>query len=194
VTRSDAAQQAIVWYDGPRVQLRALFELADDSAEQIDSYIALGRVLVALDDASEIVGHAQLVPTGIAGTVELKSIAVLPGSRRRGIGRALVERALASCRDEGVRAVTVTTSTADIDNIRFYQRRGFRAASIEQDVFTEAKGYPPGLEADGIPARDGITFRLDLDQGPETLSRQTGGAQHRLQALRTTEHTEGRRS
>jgi len=30
-------------------------------------------------------------------------------------------------------------------------------------VFTEAKGYPPQLEANGIPVRDSITFTLLLD-------------------------------
>ena len=43
------------------------------------------------------------------------------------------------------------------------QRCGFRATTIERDVFTEAKGYPPQLEANGIPVRDSITFTLLLD-------------------------------
>jgi ribosomal protein S18 acetylase RimI-like enzyme len=114
--------RAIVWHDGPRAPLRRLFELADDSAEQIDSYIELGRVLVAVNDTSEIVGHAQLLPTDRGDTIELKSIAVVPDFQRRGIGQALVNRVLAICRSQGGRAVSVTTATADIDNIRFYQR------------------------------------------------------------------------
>ena len=150
----------IVWHDGRRAPLRHLFDLADDSAEQLDGYVELGRVLVAVADASKIVGHAQLLPPDRDDTIELKSIAVLPDFRRHGIGRALVNRALEICRSEGARAVSVTTATADVDNIRFYQRCGFRAASVERDAFTEAKGYPPGLEADGIPVRDSITFTL----------------------------------
>ena len=151
---------AIVWHDGPRAPLRHLFDLADDSAEQLDGYIELGRVLVAVADASKIVGHAQLLPADRDDTPELKSIAVVPDFRRHGIGRALVNRALEICRSEGAGAVSVTTATADLDNIRFYQRCGFRAASVERDAFTEAKGYPPGLEADGVPVRDSITFTL----------------------------------
>lgn len=152
----------IPWHEGPRVSLRHLFELADDSSAEIDSYIELGRVLVARDGHGETVGHLQLIPTGLPDTIELKSIAVREDHQGRGIGRRLVERALAICRDEGTRAVTVTTATADIDNLRFYQRRGFRAIAIERDVFTEAKGYPPQLEANGIPVRDSITFTLLL--------------------------------
>jgi GNAT superfamily N-acetyltransferase len=149
---------AIVWHDGPRTQLRHLFDLADDSADENDGYIELGRVLVAVDDGDEIVGYAQLLPTARGNAIELRSIAVVPGLQRRGIGRALVDRVLAVGRSEGARAVTVTTATADVDNIRFYLRCGFRASSIEQNAFTEARGYPPGLEADGIAVRDGITF------------------------------------
>ena len=66
------------------------------------------------------------------------------------------------CRDEGVRTVTVTTATADIDNLRFYQRRGFRPTSVAQDAFGEARGYPAALEANGIPVRDSITFSIRL--------------------------------
>ena len=152
----------ITWHDGPRAPLRHLFELADDSAEQIDDYIERGRVLVARDEANQIIGHAQLVPADRPDTIELKSIAVIPTFRGRGIGRALVERTLAVCRAEGARAMIVTTATADIDNIRFYQRCGFRATSVELNAFTEAKGYPRGLEADGIPVRDSITFALEF--------------------------------
>lgn len=152
----------IAWHDGPREPLRHLFELADDSAQQIDSYIEHGRVLVARDRANRIIGHAQVIATERLDTIELKSIAVLRAYQRRGLGRALVEHVVTNCRSEGISAITVTTATADIDNIRFYQRRGFRARSIERDVFTEARGYPPALEADGIQVRDGITFTLEL--------------------------------
>lgn len=154
----------IAWYDGPRLALWDLFELADDSSEQIDGYIELGRVLVALDDGDEVVGHVQLIDGAGEGAVELKSIAVREELRRRGVGRQLVEHALACCRGEGVRAVSVTTATADIDNLRFYQRLGFRASSVSRDAFTEAQGYPPQLEANGIPVRDSITFTMQLDQ------------------------------
>ena len=152
----------IDWHDGPRAPLLHLFELADDSRVQIDSYIDLGRVLVARNEQGDVVGHLQLVPAS-PDTVEVKSIAVQEDHQRRGIGGRLINRALAVCRDEGARMVTVTTATADLENLRFYQRCGFRATAITHDVFTEAHGYPPQLEANGIPVRDSITFTLLLD-------------------------------
>jgi GNAT superfamily N-acetyltransferase len=158
-----AESSVILWHEGPRAPLRHLFGLADDSNTRIDGYIDLGRVLVARNARGEILGHLQLIPTASTDTVELKSIAVREDQQRRGIGRRLVNRALANCREEGVQTVTVTTATAALDNVRFYQRCGFRATTIERDAFSEAKGYPPQLEANGIPVRDSITFTLLLD-------------------------------
>jgi GNAT superfamily N-acetyltransferase len=149
---------AIGWYDGPRGEIRDLFELADDSPDQLDGYIELGRVLVACDESGEIVGHLQLLPTAEADVVEIKNLAVRARSRRQGVGRRLIEHALSVCRDEHVRALTLITALADIDNLHFYQRCGFRASSIEPDAFTPQRGYPEDLEVDGIPVRDAIRF------------------------------------
>ena len=151
----------IGWYDGPRPALRELFLLADDSVSQVDATIGEGRVLVASDADGSLLGHLQLIAHD-DGTPEISSLAVVERCRGQGIGRALVERALAACRDEGAAVVSVRTGMADIGNLRFYQRLGFRAASIERDAFGPERGYPPGLEADGIPLLDAITFTADL--------------------------------
>jgi len=152
----------IGWYQGPRPALCELFLLADDSVAQVDATIEHGRVLVATDDDGALLGHLQLIAHP-DGTHEIASLAVVERCRGQGIGRALVERALEACRDDDVAIVSVRTGMADVGNLRFYQRLGFRAASIERDAFTPARGYPPGLEADGIPLLDAITFTIDLD-------------------------------
>ena len=155
---------AIRWHEGPRSHVRDLFELADDSDERIDRYIDRGRVLVALGGGGEPVGHVQLVPTGEPGVLELTSLAVASGHRRRGIGSRLVDRALAVARAEGIRTVTLTTAMADLDNLRFYQRLGFRATAIVPDAFTTENGYAGAPAVDGIPLRDAIRFELALDR------------------------------
>lgn len=153
---------AVDWYDGPRAALRPLFELAEDSPQQLDAYIERGRILVARDVGGRVVGHLQLLETAEQGVVEIKNLAVDTAFRRRGIGRRLVEHALTVCRAEGARAVTLITAVADVENVRFYQRCGFRATAIEPDAFTPAAGYPAGLSADGIPVRDAVRFTLEL--------------------------------
>lgn len=120
-----------------------------------------GRVLVATDDG-QIVAHLQLVESDVEHEVELRSIAVIDQRQRQGIGRALIERAIADCRAEGLHTLLVATASADIGNLRFYQRLGFRMLRIERDAFTTADGYPDGLTIDGIPLRDRVWLTLDL--------------------------------
>ena len=68
-------------------------------------------------------------------------------------------------------AASVATGTADVGNLRFYQRLGFRMLSIERDVFTPEWGYPEGLEVDGIPLLDRVWFDQELDcSAPHTHS------------------------
>jgi predicted N-acetyltransferase YhbS len=155
----------IGWHEGDRTPLRPLFEQADDSSTQIDASIDMGGVLVARDEAGTVVGHLQVVHAG-PDTVEIASMAVEAESRKQGVGRRLVERALAVSREAGARRISVATATADIGNLRFYQRCGFRATAIERDAFTPRNGYACDLAVDGIPVRDAIRFELELDGVP----------------------------
>jgi predicted N-acetyltransferase YhbS len=148
-------------YDGDRGALLPLFSLADDSPTQISSYIDRGDVLVARD-GGRIVGHVQVIETGEAGVFELKSLAVRPASQREGLGRSLVAAAIARCRERGGRRLVVSTATADIGNLKFYQRHGFRMCRIVRDAFGPSTGYPEGLAVNGIPLRDQVVFDLDL--------------------------------
>ena len=150
------------WYDGDRAGIRHLFELADDSAVQLASYVDEGRVLVAWD-GDRPVGHLQLIPTS-AGEIELKSLAVLPEMQRHGVGRMLIDQAVATAMAEGYWRMLVATGGADTGNLRFYQRCGFRLLSVERDAFTPETGYPAGIMVDGIELRDRVW--LDRALGP----------------------------
>ncbi len=94
--------------------------------------------------------------------IEIKSLAVDPEHRGAGIGRALVAAAIARCADEGFARIVLSTATADVGNLRFYQRMGFRFESIERDAFTPATGYPVPIDIDGVALRDRIWLDLDL--------------------------------
>ena len=142
------------WHTGPRADLRPLFGLAEDSAVELDSSLHAGRVLVALADG-ELVGHLQLVDDE---RTEIKNMAVRPMHQGRGVGAALVRAAIEATAGE----LVVATAAADVGNLRFYQRQGFRLRSVERDAFTPATGYPPGMEIDGIALRD----RVWLDRTP----------------------------
>ena len=155
-----AAAIRVVEHTGPRAELRSLFELAEDSAPELDAYIDAGRVLVALD-GGDIVGHLQ-VTDAAPSEAEVKNMAVVPTHQGRGIGRELMTAAIALARDEGRAPLVVATAAADVGNLRFYQRLGFRMRSIERDAFTPATGYEPGLMADAIELRDRVWLDLSL--------------------------------
>jgi GNAT superfamily N-acetyltransferase len=142
-------------YQGSRPDLRPLFELAEDSVAELDSYIEAGRVLVAVADG-EIIGHLQLTGTGDPQQAEVKNMAVRETLQGRGIGRRLIQAAVDLAAAESVTTILVATAAADIGNLRFYQRQGFRMRSVERDAFTPATGYPAGLLIDGIELRDRV--------------------------------------
>ena len=151
----------IGWHTGERKSLRGLFALAEDSPQRLDASLDRGRVLVAQDDA-QVVAYLQLVESDAAGQAELLSMAVIDERQGQGFGRALVARAVAWCRAEGIRTLLVGTAAADIGNLRFYQRLGFRMLRIERDAFTPTDGYPRGLTIEGIPLRDRVWLTLCL--------------------------------
>jgi predicted N-acetyltransferase YhbS len=149
-------------HHGPRGELRALFEEAEGSAQQLDAYLDAGEVLVARA-GDRVIGHVQLVET--AGGAEIRNMAVQAAHRGRGIGRALVRAAVERTRAHGHSTLVVATAAADVGNLRFYQRAGFRLRSVERDAFSPATGYDPDATVGGIPLRDRVRLDLDLGEG-----------------------------
>jgi ribosomal protein S18 acetylase RimI-like enzyme len=163
--RITAGPVRVELYTGERQRLRNLFELAEDSPSELDSYLHAGRVLVAVADAATV-GHLQLVDTGQPGRAEVKNMAVREDLQGRGIGGRLIQAAAALVAAEGGTELLVATAAADIGNLSFYQRQGFRMRSIERDAFTPATGYPPGLRIDGIDLRDRVWLDRHLGRTP----------------------------
>jgi GNAT superfamily N-acetyltransferase len=162
--RPDGPQEIrLEWFVGDREELRSLFSEAEDSSVQLAAYINVGQVLVARESGL-IVGHLQLVPTGESTEVELKSMAVDRARRGSGIGRLLVEAAIRHAVDVGLSRMVVSTATADVGNLRFYQRCGFRMLAVERDAFGPESGYPDPICIDGIPLRDRVWFSRDLNR------------------------------
>jgi GNAT superfamily N-acetyltransferase/catechol 2,3-dioxygenase-like lactoylglutathione lyase family enzyme len=170
----------IEWFEGSRSGLADLFALADDSPEQVERYRELGRVLVARDGPT-VMGHLQLTRAERADETEIKSLAVREEHQGAGVGRRLVNRAIAVCYEERCSSLLVATAAADTGVLRFYQRLGFRMLRVERDVFTPQAGYPP-TEVDGVPLRDQIWLSLSLDESRSVASQVQ---------LRVARHTQG---
>ena len=142
-------------YSGPREDLRGLFELAEDSPTQLDAYLHAGRVLVAVA-GTHLIGHLQLIDTAQPMRAEIKNMAVHAELQGRGVGALLVRAAVELLTAESVTSLAVATAAADVGNLRFYQRQGFRMRSVERNAFGPTTGYPPGIAVDGIPLRDRV--------------------------------------
>jgi GNAT superfamily N-acetyltransferase len=172
----------IDWFQGSREALADLFALADESPAAVARYRDLGRVLVARD-GPELVGHLQLIAGERAGEAELKSLAVREDRQGQGVGRLLVNRAVAVSREEGLAKLNLSTSPADARVLHFYQRLGFRLARVVRDVFTPEAGYA-SIEIDGVPLRDQVWLSLALrDPDPSASPPQP-------MQLRVARHTE----
>jgi ribosomal protein S18 acetylase RimI-like enzyme len=151
-------------HTGSRAALRPLFEEAEDSPLELDGYLDAGEVLVALLD-DRIVGHVQLVDAAAARASEIKNMAVDRAHRGRGIGQALIQAAIDRTREARRSTLVVATAAADVGNLRFYQRAGFRLRSVERDVFSPANGYRAGTGTDGIELRDRVWLDLPIEAG-----------------------------
>ena len=149
-------------HGGRRTDLRELFEVAEDSTTELDTYIDTGEVLVAIT-GGRVVGHLQLIDNPIASASEIKNMAVEARYRGRGIGRTLVKAAIDLTRARGHSSLAVATAAADTCNLRFYQLAGFRMRRVERDAFTPGERHPAGLVVDGILLRDRVWLDLQLD-------------------------------
>lgn len=174
----------IEWYEGPRAALADLFALADDSPAAVSAYRDLGRVLVARD-GPVVIGHLQMVAGERSDEAEVRSVAVREDRQGAGVGRMLLARAAAVCREEHRSTLLVATAAADSRVLRFYQLLGFRLLRVERDVFTPQAGYPE-IDVDGVRLRDRVWLSLTL-QAP--ADHDAPGAPLAMK-LRVARHTE----
>jgi ribosomal protein S18 acetylase RimI-like enzyme len=127
---------------------------ADETREGIDAYLFDSEVFVV-----RVVGHDE--PVGVvcllpvdAASVELINIAVDEPFRGEGIGSAMIEEAARIATSQGFREIIVGTGTEDCapDQIRFYERVGFRKSGVRKDYFVEKYSEP--IYENGVQLRD----------------------------------------
>ena len=144
-----------------RERFLPLLLLADESLEQVRSYMQSGELYALLEHDGNAVGIVLTVPAE-HGSVELKAVAVDTAQQNRGIGRRLLAAVIEDLRKRGVPRVIVGTANAGIGQLAYYQKAGFRLLRIERDFFSPARGYPAVLEDNGIRLRDMVWMDLEL--------------------------------
>jgi ribosomal protein S18 acetylase RimI-like enzyme len=139
----------------------SLLLLADESEPQVRSYYQHGDLYTLEDETGSPLGLVLALPQG-DGEVELKAVAVTPDRHNQGIGKRLLALVLADLRTRRARRVIVGTGNSGIGQLAFYQKAGFRLWRIERDFFSPERGYPEGIEENGIPLRDMIWMEQEL--------------------------------
>jgi ribosomal protein S18 acetylase RimI-like enzyme len=157
----EAATLRVVPTGTARDRYLPLLSLADDSMEQLRGYYQTGT-LFALDGRDGQPIGVILVREGSDGAIELKAVAVDPSLHGLGIGTRLLRAVLEELRAGGARRVIVGTSSSGIGQLAYYQKAGFRLQVIERDFFSSERGYPEGIEENGIPLRDMVWMDQEL--------------------------------
>ena len=144
-----------------RERFLPLLLLADESLDQVRSYMQSGELYALVERDGNAVGIVLTIPAE-HGAVELKAVAVDQAQQNRGIGRRLLAAVIEDLRKRGVRRAIVGTANAGIGQLAYYQKAGFRLSHIERDFFSPARGYPTVMEDNGIRLRDMVWMDLEL--------------------------------
>ena len=102
------------------------------SADVLPEVAAGRRVVFGAERAGELVGTVQLLtamPPNQPHRCEIAKMIVHPSSRRLGIGRALINRAIDRARELGKELITLDTRTGDVAE-PLYASVGFEVAGI----------------------------------------------------------------
>lgn len=136
----------------------SLMHEADPERAHIEEYI---------QDASRLGAYAGDSVVGIAivgltepGIAELHAIAAERAYRRQGVGRWLLINAREEAIRLGAQTLRVATGNSSLDQLRFYQRSGFRMMRIDRGYFDHAFAEP--LVEDGIRCRDRVWLDMPL--------------------------------
>ncbi len=151
-----------IFAPGPeRDRYRDLLLLADESPEQVASYMHEGDLFVVEDDTGSAAGLVLVLSVG-DGEAELKAVVVRPDRQGQGVGKRMITLVLDRLRAAGMRRVIVATGNSGLAPLALYQKAGFRLWKIERDFFSPARGYPAGMAENGIPLRDLVWLDLDF--------------------------------
>ncbi|MMZ68591.1 putative N-acetyltransferase YvbK [compost metagenome] len=78
----------------------------------------------------------------------------------KGIGRQLVEQAIAKAKEHNATTIEIGTGNSSIQQLALYQKCGFRITGVDRDFFV--RHYDEEIYENGIHCRDMIRLSMDL--------------------------------
>lgn len=135
-----------------------LLLMADEQEDMIERYLGRGTMYVLDDNGVK----AECVVTDEGdGILEVKNLAVAPGSRNMGYGRQML-RFLEDTYRGSFDILQVGTGDSPL-TVPFYEKCGFKRSHIVKDFFTEHYDHP--IYEGGCRLRDMVYLRKDLSGG-----------------------------
>ncbi len=132
-----------------------LLLLADEQEDMIDKYLDRGTMFVLEDEGV----RAECVVTDEGGgLLEIKNIAVDPGSQGKGYGRALIEF-IKDHHSAGYDVIQVGTGDSPM-TVPFYEKCGFVRHHVVKDFFTENYDHP--IIECGVLLTDMVYLRMKI--------------------------------
>jgi ribosomal protein S18 acetylase RimI-like enzyme len=148
---------------GRRADYLPLLLLADESLQQVRSYMDSGDLYVYSRKDADVIGIVLAIPID-SDAVELKAVAIDQHEQGRGNGTLMLSETLSELRARGYQRVVVGTANAAIGQLAFYQKAGFRMLRIERDFFSPDRGYAEMMIDSGIRLRDMVWMDLPLTE------------------------------
>jgi len=110
--------------------LERFFAIEDKDHEQINNAQARiidkgGAILIAEDETGAAIGCVALIPYGDK-EVELAKMAVAETAQGRGVGRKLMDAAIAQARAMGAGSIYLESNSTLTPAVTLYERSGFR--------------------------------------------------------------------
>jgi ribosomal-protein-alanine N-acetyltransferase len=87
-------------------------------------------------DSAESLVNGFIVTRRVASDLEVLNFAVLPELRRRGVGAALLEAAMAWGASFAAEKIFLEVRVSNLAAIRFYERHGFKVTGRRQRYYT----------------------------------------------------------
>ena len=115
---------------------KELFPYSPWSAGQYREEISAPTRLfvVALDDASSVIGYAGVFAPGGA-EADLLTVGVIPQHRGQGIARELMARITQWAMEEGSIAMMLEVKTDNVEAISLYESLGYSKLNVRKDYF-----------------------------------------------------------
>lgn len=131
---------------------------ADPSKAMIETYVKQSELLEVRQEG-QVIGLLVLkqIETGVS---EIMNLSVAPLFQKRGIGRQLIEQAIAHSKERNDQKIIVATGTTSLGPLLLYQKCGFRIEAIERDYFT--KYYTEKLIENGVQLKDRLRLSREF--------------------------------